>query len=545
MSEMRRLLPLQRRPSAESDHPPDPDLLHCSGSNSTRFHVLVLALFILMVFLAGPSIQLSEVDHWSRPFDSAIARGQRVTLPAPPYPSIDHDRPSYQITKPFHTHAGDVTLVQPSVARENVHSHAVPSDFGPRIEGSDSGVRSATIFVMVLLVIVGVLRHQPQRATEQSGMTNVVVPIHLKPKGQQRGDAAPPLGAQGLCRPTDECGTDITAPAPNAVSQMYEAMVTSIIRPSRAEYSEEELGPSLFTMDGLQYCRRDFIVVNRRGHSLCCSQWMPLATQSELLSTVIYLHGNASCRVEAMELLPHCLPRNLAVVAFDFAGCGQSGGDYISLGHFEAEDVAAVVDALRKQPTTGHFVLWGRSMGAVTALFCASGRWGLLSDADGMSQAVDCQDVLAGVVVDSAFTSLRDLSQELVRSGQLLPFPVPGWLVSAGLWVIGRTVQQRAGFDIACLTPITSVPAARVPCLFAHAVEDRLIPAEHSRQLYNSYGGPKRFVVFQGDHNTLRPQAFLAAAANFTSSVARGDAEALEAVRPPTGQRPQFEVVFP
>lgn len=45
-----------------------------------------------------------------------------------------------------------------------------------------------------------------------------------------------------------------------------------------------------------------------------------------------------------------------------------------------------------------------------------------------------------------AGSSFAELAQELVRGGQVLPVPMPGWLVSVGLWLIGRTVQQRAGF---------------------------------------------------------------------------------------------------
>ena len=36
------------------------------------------------------------------------------------------------------------------------------------------------------------------------------------------------------------------------------------------------------------------------------------------------------------------------VFAFDFAGAGQSEGEYLSLGYFEKDDLATVVDYLKE-----------------------------------------------------------------------------------------------------------------------------------------------------------------------------------------------------
>jgi alpha/beta superfamily hydrolase len=54
--------------------------------------------------------------------------------------------------------------------------------------------------------------------------------------------------------------------------------------------------------------------------------------------------------------------------AFDFAGCGNSEGEYISLGYYEREDVDVVFKYLRSLETVSSIGIFGRSMGAVTAL---------------------------------------------------------------------------------------------------------------------------------------------------------------------------------
>ena len=69
-----------------------------------------------------------------------------------------------------------------------------------------------------------------------------------------------------------------------------------------------------------------------------------------------------------MQSVRLLLPENITVFSLDLSGSGKSDGEYISLGWFERDDVQTVVDFLRNSETTSTIGLWGRSMGAVTAL---------------------------------------------------------------------------------------------------------------------------------------------------------------------------------
>jgi alpha/beta superfamily hydrolase len=90
-------------------------------------------------------------------------------------------------------------------------------------------------------------------------------------------------------------------------------------------------------------------------------------------------------------------------MAFDFAGCGLSEGEYISLGWYERDDVEVAVDWLRKSNKVSTIGIWGRSMGAVTGLMHA-----------------DRDPSIAGLVLDSPFTSLRTLAEELAKTYSVL-----------------------------------------------------------------------------------------------------------------------------
>ena len=59
------------------------------------------------------------------------------------------------------------------------------------------------------------------------------------------------------------------------------------------------------------------------------------------------MHGNSSARTEAVETVSYLLASNITLFCFDFAGCGMSQGEYISLGWYEREDLGVIVEHLR------------------------------------------------------------------------------------------------------------------------------------------------------------------------------------------------------
>ena len=62
------------------------------------------------------------------------------------------------------------------------------------------------------------------------------------------------------------------------------------------------------------------------------------------------------------------------MVTFDFCGCGISEGKYISLGYYESLDTSEVIDYIQKHFKVEKIGIWGRSMGATTAILTAIKR---------------------------------------------------------------------------------------------------------------------------------------------------------------------------
>ena len=132
-------------------------------------------------------------------------------------------------------------------------------------------------------------------------------------------------------------------------------------------------------------------MTNYNGLKLACSHFEPISEErvAEQLPCVIYLHGNSSSRIESFPVVNLLLPQNVSVFCFDFAGCGLSEGEYISLGVHESKDLAIIVAYIRAMKSVSTIGLWGRSMGAVTAL--------LYTQTD---------PSIAGLVLDSPFSNL-------------------------------------------------------------------------------------------------------------------------------------------
>ncbi|KAG1364279.1 putative Ubiquitin-conjugating enzyme E2 28 [Cocos nucifera] len=235
------------------------------------------------------------------------------------------------------------------------------------------------------------------------------------------------------------------------------------------------------------------------------------------------------CRADANEAAVILLPSNITVFTLDFSGSGLSGGDYVSLGWHEKDDLRIVVSFLRSNKQVSCIGLWGRSMGAVTSL---------LYGAEDPS--------IAGLVLDSAFSNLFDLMMELgdvykirlpkfTRFGQgifeqatysvrlivgykgldltslAISFEcmhIGGNAVKMAVQYMRRIIQKKAKFDIMDLNTVQFAPMTFIPALFGHASEDIFIQPRHSDLIYQAYAGDKNIIRFEGDHNTPRPQFY-------------------------------------
>jgi len=269
----------------------------------------------------------------------------------------------------------------------------------------------------------------------------------------------------------------------------YQELVNAIIRPPRADYKEEALGPPAFSFCGRRFTRTDFALRTKRGLDLQCSHWEPVERTSDRIPVVVYMHGNSSARVEVIPQLSYLLSLGLAVFSFDFAGSGKSDGDYVSLGFFEREDLMCVIAHLRATNVVSTIALWGRSMGAATAIMHG-----------------DRDPSIACMILDSPFADLSQLAEEMVEKGREQGITVPNVVVNVAIRMIRSSVKKQANFDIKLISPIAHADKCFIPALFVAGEHDDFINKNHSEAIHAKYAGDKNMIVVEGDHNSPRPK---------------------------------------
>ena len=272
----------------------------------------------------------------------------------------------------------------------------------------------------------------------------------------------------------------------------YETLWKFIIRPPRDEYKERMLGSPVFKYKGRKYIRTDYEIMSSQGYMMKCSFVEPAkeSRPSIEMPVVLYLHGNASSRIEGLNMTATLLSRNINLFVIDFPGCGLSEGEYISLGYHESDDVGNVIDFLEKLPGVGNIGIWGRSMGAATTLIYAH--------RDSRVKAI---------CLDSPFADFSRLAKELT----LNHINLPGFLVSGALSLVRGTVLSKNGLDIDKLKPIEFASKTFQPAIFIHAIHDELINVKHSIDIFNQYGGQEKSLKCcdKGGHNTKRTSMIL------------------------------------
>ncbi len=182
-------------------------------------------------------------------------------------------------------------------------------------------------------------------------------------------------------------------------------------------------------------------------------------------AVVILLHGVADTRSGEMGHVGYLLDRGYSVLAPDSRGHGVSGGDLVTYGLRERDDVHRWVDWLyRENPPRALYGL-GHSLGAAILI-----------------QSLEREPRFRAVVAESPFCTFHDIAYD--RIGGIVGVPRPWrrvfWpLVEPALWYS----QWRYGIDFSLASPEESIRHTGVPVLLIHGTADTNIEIAHSRAL--------------------------------------------------------------
>jgi len=222
---------------------------------------------------------------------------------------------------------------------------------------------------------------------------------------------------------------------------------------------------------------------------------------------MLYLHGNASCRLDALKMLDMLILYKISLFAFDFAGCGLSEGEYITLGPHEVHDIEVVVEHLLKTNKVANIALWGRSMGAASSVLFGA-RLELLPH---------IQPFISCMILDSPFASLTSVAEDVVNNyNKFLPRAISSQVGRAGLPVVRKSIMNLIDIDIKTVETLTAAARCNIPALVFHGRDDDFVQPKQSQLVFDALMHPaKEYCLIEGTHNSHRDYQYYDKASAF------------------------------
>lgn len=125
-------------------------------------------------------------------------------------------------------------------------------------------------------------------------------------------------------------------------------LISLVIRPPRSSYPENTGTTLTQVLGGVQVQMHNFAVRNSKQEQIKCTFVSPVPIQAAegqqaQRPCVVYCHGNAGNKMEGLVAADVLLPAGMDLLAFDFSGCGNSEGQWVTLGWKETDDLRAVL----------------------------------------------------------------------------------------------------------------------------------------------------------------------------------------------------------
>jgi hypothetical protein len=176
-------------------------------------------------------------------------------------------------------------------------------------------------------------------------------------------------------------------------------------------------------------------------------------------NVLIFFHGNAGNISHRLGSIRQFRALGLSVLIIDYRGYGQSDGRPTEAGTYLDAEAAWAYLTGERGVRPDDIVVFGRSLGgSVAARLAGTHR-------------------PAGLIVESAFTSVPDIASELYRF-------IPARYLSRFQYDTREYVRE-----------------ARCPVLIVHSREDEIIPFHHGEAIFAATGEPRTFLELRGSHN--------------------------------------------
>ncbi len=276
-------------------------------------------------------------------------------------------------------------------------------------------------------------------------------------------------GAYGLCSLIDELLFNRNMVLPESVGRKISGC------------DDSHLGG--FLQDNLKWledygCEKHYIISDS-GYKLT---GYLLRAQEESDLYLFGAHGYRSYgKKEFCGVAQYYISKGINVFIPDHVASGESEGIYCTFGYHEVRDCMKWLSYMKESFGKDiRIILHGVSMGCATVTM--------------MSGREDLPDNVMAVVADCGFTTAKELFKF-----KLGAMGVPSdKLIKA----VDLVHKSKMGFSFDELEPVKSVKNAKVPMLFIHGAEDKLVPCNMVKELYEACGSENKdiLIVEGADH---------------------------------------------
>jgi hypothetical protein len=226
---------------------------------------------------------------------------------------------------------------------------------------------------------------------------------------------------------------------------------------------------------GLEAVREDFDVRASDGVALKGWKARPHTPNGDW---VLLYHGQSDNRIGMIGHAELLLRLGYGVVLMDARAHGTSGGDKATYGWLEKTDTRSVVDMLFAHERVHCLFALGESMGAAIAL-----------------QSAAIEPRIAGVVAESAFSSLRDVSYDYAGM-QISPWLGKILFLPASIFAL-RVVEREGNLRVDEISPEAAVGAREFDVFLICDGKDRRIPCSHSQRIRAAAKGPNALWIVE------------------------------------------------
>ena len=199
--------------------------------------------------------------------------------------------------------------------------------------------------------------------------------------------------------------------------------------------------------------------------------------------TIIFVHGIGGVRSadNLVDLASQVLARGFNVLMFDLRCHGDSGGEFISAGYFERQDVLGAFDFLIGRGIASDRIgVLGVSMGAATSVL-----------------AVAEEPAIWALVADSPYAK----ASELIAQETAAKTVFPEWITPIFMPGVKLVARISYGFDIGALVPEEAVKLLPYPIMVIHGTADTRIPYDHGVRVHEAAHPESRiWLVPEVDH---------------------------------------------